>query len=137
MHIAQPVTDKRLTYVLSVVDKRLTYSIPVADKRLTYSIPVADKRLTYSIPVADKRLIYSIPVGDKSLTYLYLSLTVTLKVTSRPSAANPRSRQRPNNVVSMLPPQMGSTTLVTEFIKTFSHNFITKNSSPVITGKDR
>ena len=40
-----------------------------------------------------------------------LSLTNTVSLTSLPSAANPRSRQRPNTVVSMLPPHKRTTTL--------------------------
>lgn len=39
------------------------------------------------------------------------SVTVTVNLTRRPSAARPRSRQRPSTVVSMLPPHKGITTL--------------------------
>ena len=39
------------------------------------------------------------------------STMVTLNRTSRPSAANPRSMQRPSAVVSMFPPHNGITTL--------------------------
>ena len=50
-------------------------------------------------------------LGSFMSSTVYLSLTVTLKLTSLPSAASPRSRQRPSRVVSMLPPQIGRTTL--------------------------
>ena len=40
-----------------------------------------------------------------------LSLSRTVKRARRPSAAKPRSRQRPRTVVSMLPPQSTTTTL--------------------------
>ena len=58
--------------------------------------------------------VYSPP--GKSLTVTVysppgLSLTVTVNLTNRPSAARPRSRQRPSTVVSMLPPHRGITTL--------------------------
>lgn len=39
------------------------------------------------------------------------SLTVTLHLTRRPSAANPRSKHRPKMVVSIFPPLMIKTTL--------------------------
>ena len=42
------------------------------------------------------------------------SLTVTMNRHRRPSAANPRSRHLPSTVVSMLPPQSGTTTLQKE-----------------------
>ena len=38
------------------------------------------------------------------------SLTVTVNLTRRPSAANPRSKHRPRMVVSIFPPQSGMTT---------------------------
>mmetsp|Transcript_56675 Transcript_56675/g.133003 ORF Transcript_56675/g.133003 Transcript_56675/m.133003 type:complete len:236 (-) Transcript_56675:534-1241(-) len=41
-----------------------------------------------------------------------LSLTVATKRTSRPSAASPRSITRPSTGVSMLPPQIGTTTFL-------------------------
>ena len=40
-----------------------------------------------------------------------LSLTVTENLTKRPSAAKPRSKHRPNTVVSIFPPHKGITTL--------------------------
>lgn len=40
-----------------------------------------------------------------------LSVTVTLNLNSRPTAIKPRSRQRPNRFVSMLPPHRIKTTL--------------------------
>ena len=40
-----------------------------------------------------------------------LSLTVTVNLTRRPSAARPRSKQRPKMVVSILPPHKRMTTL--------------------------
>ena len=40
-----------------------------------------------------------------------LSLMVQENLTSLPSAAKPRSKQRPSIVVSILPPQSGITTL--------------------------
>lgn len=56
-----------------------------------------------------------------------LSLTVTLNLTRRCSAASPRSRHRPRIVVSMLPPDSMHTTLIEKEI-VFSGKFLLTES---------
>lgn len=46
-----------------------------------------------------------------------LSLTTTLNLNNRPTAINPRSRQRPNILESIFPPQRMTTTLLDNSIK--------------------
>ena len=65
-----------------------------------------------------------------------LSLTITLKVISLPSAARPLSRHLPSRVVSMLPPHRGRTTLnvviVSELVK---KNYTIQVESPKFKSK--
>ena len=51
-----------------------------------------------------------------------LSSTRTVSLTNLPSAARPRSRHLPNNVVSILPPDSNTTTLKENKINIFSTN---------------